>query len=60
MDKDRLSSKFLKISCSNCENKQTIFNKPTRKVECIECGSVLCEPTGGMGKIQSKIEEVFR
>ncbi|MFP4116005.1 MAG: 30S ribosomal protein S27e [Candidatus Aenigmatarchaeota archaeon] len=52
-------SKFLKVSCSDCGNVQVLFNKPSQKVECRECSSVLCDPTGGMGKIYSKIEEVF-
>lgn len=53
-------SKFLKISCSECENEQVVFNKPSKQAECLKCGEILCEPTGGMGKIKTKIEEVFR
>ncbi len=60
MNKEEPKSKFLKISCSECENEQIIFNKPTNTVQCLDCESTLCDPTGGMGKIQSKIEEVFR
>ncbi len=53
-------SKFLKVSCSNCGNEQIIFNRPTKKASCLECEEVLCEPTGGMGMIKTKIKEVFR
>ncbi|MFP4116473.1 MAG: 30S ribosomal protein S27e [Candidatus Aenigmatarchaeota archaeon] len=60
MNGEEPDSKFLKVSCSDCENSQIIFNKPTTQVECSECGSNLCEPRGGMGKVQSKIKEVFR
>lgn len=52
-------SKFLKVSCSECGNSQVIFNKPSKEVDCLECGSVLCEPSGGMGEIKTKIEDVF-
>ncbi len=53
-------SKFLEISCSDCGNTQIAFNKPSKEVKCTECGSMLCEPTGGLGKINSKIKEVHR
>ena len=60
MDIDEPDSKFLKVSCSNCGNTQVIFNKPSKRAECLECDSLLCKPSGGMGEINSKIEEVFR
>jgi len=60
LNEEKINSKFLKISCSDCDNKQVVFNKPSKKVECLSCGSIICEPTGGLGEIKSKIEEVFR
>ena len=54
-----LKSKFLKVKCKKCRNEQIIFNKPAQIVRCLVCGAVLAEPTGGMGKIKTKIKEVL-
>lgn len=53
-------SKFLKVRCSECGNEQIIFNKPSTKVECNNCDSLLCEPTGGLGNVKNNIVEVYR
>lgn len=53
-------SKFLKVKCSDCGNEQTVFNKASTKVECNNCGTVICEPTGGMAEIKTNIKEVYR
>jgi len=55
----RPNSKFLKIICSKCENEQIIFNKTSSNVNCLVCGNVLAEKTGGKSVIKSKIIKVF-
>ena len=53
------TTKFLKVVCSKCKNEQVIFNKPSSVVKCLVCGEVLAEPTGGKGKIKSKVLQVM-
>jgi len=52
------TSKFIKVRC-NCKNEQIIFGKPSTKVKCLVCDSVLAEPSGGKGKIKARILEVL-
>lgn len=51
------TSKFQKIRCPKCKNEQIIFEKATTKVECLVCGNVLAEPTGGKAKVSARILE---
>jgi len=53
------SSKFIKVRCSKCKNEQIIFGKPSTKVACLVCASILSEPTGGKGKIKARVLEVL-
>lgn len=53
------NSKFIKIRCGNCKNEQVVFGKPSSKVICLVCSTVLAEPTGGKGKIKTQILEVL-
>ena len=52
-----MTSKFLKVKCpsAKCKNEQVIFESPATVVKCLVCGEVMAEPTGGKGKIKSKI-----
>ena len=52
-------SKFIKVGCAKCKNEQIIFGKPSTSVKCLICGKTLAEPTGGKGKIMSRILEVL-
>jgi small subunit ribosomal protein S27e len=52
-------AKYLKLLCSKCKNKQTVFEKPSSKVKCLVCGITIVEPTGGKGNIKTKILEVL-
>lgn len=54
----RPKSKFLKIKCK-CRNEQIIFNKPSTIVNCLVCGTVLAEPTGGIAIIKNNVMEVL-
>jgi small subunit ribosomal protein S27e len=52
-------SKFVKVRCIKCNNEQIIFEKPATTVHCTVCNKVLCEPTGGKGKLKAKQLEVY-
>ncbi|MBU3904806.1 MAG: 30S ribosomal protein S27e [Nanoarchaeota archaeon] len=54
-----MTTKFLKVVCSKCNNEQIIFNKPSSEVKCLVCGDVLAESTGGKGRIKSKVLQVM-
>jgi small subunit ribosomal protein S27e len=49
-------SKFLRVKCPDCENEQIIFEKASTVVDCVVCGRVLAEPTGG--KVNLKAEKL--
>ena len=53
------TSKFIKVRCSGCKNEQVIFGKPSSKVKCLVCNTILAEPTGGKGNIKTQILEVL-
>ena len=59
MKERKTESKFLKVTCSKCKNKQVIFNKASSKVKCLVCESELSEPTGGKAKVKSKVIQVY-
>ena len=52
-------SKFVRVVCSKCKNKQVIFGKASSKVRCNECNGVLALPSGGKAKIRARVEEVL-
>ena len=52
-------SKFIKVRCTKCKNEQIIFGKPSTIVKCLVCEKILAEPTGGKGRIKSRILEVL-
>lgn len=53
------SSKFVKVRCPKCKNEQIIFGKPSTKVKCLVCNTLLAETSGGKGKIKSRVLEVL-
>ena len=53
------TSKFIKIRCPKCKNEQIMFGKSASKVECLVCGKILAESTGGKSKIKARILEVL-
>lgn len=59
-DKSKNKSRFLLIECSNCNNEQVIFNKPSQEIKCLVCDKTVANPTGGRGDIKTKIKEVLR
>ncbi len=52
-------SKFVKVRCAKCKNEQIIFGKPSTKVKCLVCDSIIAETAGGKGKIKSRVLEVL-
>lgn len=53
------TSKFIKIRCPKCKNEQVMFGKAASKVECLVCGKLLAESTGGKSRIKARILEVL-
>ena len=56
---DVQKTKFLKISCPRCHNKQIIFGNSSFKVKCQVCNKLLIKTTGGKTKIKAKVEKVL-
>lgn len=52
-------SKFIKIRCPKCRNEQITFGKAATNVNCLVCGKVLVEPSGGKSRIKARILEVL-
>ncbi|MBR1369734.1 30S ribosomal protein S27 [Methanocalculus chunghsingensis] len=52
-------SRFMKVKCPDCENEQVVFEKATTAVDCIVCGHLLTEPTGGKAMIKAEIVSTF-
>lgn len=58
MQGQKPKTKFLKVACGKCKNEQTIFNKAASNVNCLVCGAILAESTGGKARIKTKVLEV--
>jgi len=50
-----MASDFVKVKCGKCKNVQTIFTKASTRIECLVCGEILAEPTGGKADIKATI-----
>jgi small subunit ribosomal protein S27e len=46
---------FYIVKCPDCSSEQTVFSRPSTKVTCVICGSLLVTPTGGLGNFRSEI-----
>ncbi len=53
------TSKFIKIRCPKCKNEQIMFGKASSNVNCLVCGKVLAEPTGGKSRVKARVLEVL-
>ena len=53
------TSKFIKIRCPKCKNEQIMFGKTSTKVNCLVCGKVLAEPSGGKSRVKARGLEVL-
>ncbi|MHA1792066.1 MAG: 30S ribosomal protein S27e [Promethearchaeota archaeon] len=52
-------SRFLRVSCTECNSSQVIFGCASTVVKCRACGKQLTIPRGGKAKIITKIDEVL-
>ncbi|TFG28092.1 MAG: 30S ribosomal protein S27e [Promethearchaeota archaeon] len=52
-------SRFLRVKCLNCGNQQIIFGCSATDVNCLVCGKILLQSTGGKARILTKILEVL-
>lgn len=52
-------SRFLRVKCLNCGNQQIIFGCSATDVDCLVCGKILLQSTGGKARILTKILEVL-
>jgi small subunit ribosomal protein S27e len=46
-----LAGRFLKVSCRDCGNECTIFDRASTTISCSICGSTLAEPSSGMASL---------
>ena len=51
--------KFIKVRCPKCKNEQVMFGKASSNINCLVCGKVLAEPTGGKSRVKARILEVL-
>ncbi len=52
-------SRFLRVKCLNCGNQQIVFGCSATDVNCLVCGKILLQSTGGKARILTKILEVL-
>ncbi len=48
-------SKFFRVKCPECDNEQVVFEKASIVVDCVVCGKVLAEPSGGKADVKAEI-----
>ncbi|MBI2655958.1 30S ribosomal protein S27e [Candidatus Woesearchaeota archaeon] len=53
------ASKFIKVRCPKCKNEQIMFGKTATKVDCLVCGKVVAEPSGGKSRVKARVLEVL-
>ena len=53
------TSKFIKVRCPKCKNEQVMIGKASSNINCLVCGKVLAEPTGGKSRVKARILEVL-
>ena len=53
-------SKFCRVKCPDCDNEQTVFEKPSTVVTCVVCGRVLAEPTGGKADFKAEVLATYQ
>jgi small subunit ribosomal protein S27e len=48
------------VKCPDCENEQTVFEKASTVVNCVVCGRVLAEPTGGKASVKAEVLTTYQ
>ena len=54
------SSKFLKVSCKECEEENIVYSHASTPVMCKSCGNIIVKPTGSKAQIIGKISETLK
>jgi small subunit ribosomal protein S27e len=45
----------VKVECDGCGNEQIVFSRPSGDLECVVCGDVLADSSGGMAEFRSRV-----
>jgi len=54
-----MAREFFRVECQECGNEQNIFSHASTEVECLVCGEVIAEPTGGKVDLQGELVEAL-
>jgi len=54
------NSKFLKVSCKECEEENIVYSHASTPVMCKSCGNIIAKPTGSKAQIIGKISETLK
>lgn len=49
------NSYFMDVKCAGCLSISTIFSHAQSAIQCAECGTVLCHPTGGKARLSEGV-----
>ncbi|MFB6245056.1 MAG: 30S ribosomal protein S27e [Candidatus Nanohaloarchaea archaeon] len=52
-----MAKEFLRAECSECGNRQIVFSRASRKVDCMVCGEPIALPTGGKVELKAELDE---
>jgi len=58
--KQNSTSKFVRVVCARCGNKQILFGKSSTRVKCGKCNKLLVKTKGGKTKIKTLVKEVLK
>lgn len=54
------NSKFLKVSCKECEEENIVYSHASTLIMCKSCGNIIAKPTGSKAQIIGKISETLK
>ncbi|MBU0760611.1 MAG: 30S ribosomal protein S27e [Nanoarchaeota archaeon] len=58
--KQCMTSRFVRVVCPRCGNKQIVFGKSSMKVKCVSCNRLLVKTRGGKIRIRAWVREVLQ
>lgn len=53
------NSRFVRIVCVRCGNKQIVYGKSSTRIKCAKCNKLLIKTSGGKVKIRAVVKEVL-
>lgn len=53
------NSRFVRIVCVRCGNKQIVYGKSSTRIKCMKCNKLLIKTSGGKVKIRAVVKEVL-